>query len=312
MVQLTKKMAILLCMMGSLTLTACDQLASVTKSKVECNDDQVKQQVQKMFIDRVNELNKNEIKHWLNDGQSLDISRLGSLMNQLTVKVDDVRTTHSDKQSSKQQCEAVLSIALAGSLIDEANEARQLSGDDEIQQQALLDDIKFESNVLYHNLTYTVQPTDDGQKLYTQLENVQKIGVFVSQIMINVLSKPLLEDEQRVYEEMQKAEQQQLQAEAEENAKNRAEYVSVLETEAKQELENANTKLNLVWNATTKEIRQELLPAQRTWLKKRSLECKIDAQDAAQDEKEIERLKCETKMTHQRTAELRSIIASME
>ncbi|WP_374665092.1 lysozyme inhibitor LprI family protein [Acinetobacter sp.] len=88
------------------------------------------------------------------------------------------------------------------------------------------------------------------------------------------------------------------------------EYQTILISEAQTNYDKANENLNLVWNATSKEIRNQLLDEQRIWLKKRELECKLDSSNA--DNPEVYRLNCEMNMTTQRTNELRQKIYYLE
>lgn len=69
----------------------------------------------------------------------------------------------------------------------------------------------------------------------------------------------------------------------------------------KNELDEANDRINTVWNGTTKAIRKALLPEQRAWLKQREKDC------SGQDNK----IHCMAEMTDQRTEELKQKIASM-
>ena len=75
-------------------------------------------------------------------------------------------------------------------------------------------------------------------------------------------------------------------------------------------LDSANENLNLVWNSTSKEVRDHLLDEQKIWLKKRSLECKLDSSNT--DNPEVYRLNCEANMTDQRTTALRQKIYYLE
>ncbi len=64
-------------------------------------------------------------------------------------------------------------------------------------------------------------------------------------------------------------------------------------------LDEANAKINVVWNATTKQIRTALLPEQRAWLKQRESDCSLV----------VEKINCMTTMTNLRTEILKQKIA---
>jgi uncharacterized protein YecT (DUF1311 family) len=82
---------------------------------------------------------------------------------------------------------------------------------------------------------------------------------------------------------------------------------------AQAELDEANKRINVVWNATTKAIRDELLPEQRQWLKKREASCAFEAtaNEPNVDMQEAFKLHCMATMTDPRTEELSQIIADM-
>ncbi len=82
---------------------------------------------------------------------------------------------------------------------------------------------------------------------------------------------------------------------------------------AQAELDEANKRINVVWNATTKAIRDELLPEQRQWLKKREASCAFEAtaNEPNVNMEEAFKLHCMATMTDPRTEELSQIIDNM-
>jgi uncharacterized protein YecT (DUF1311 family) len=84
--------------------------------------------------------------------------------------------------------------------------------------------------------------------------------------------------------------------------------------QAKNELDEANQRLNSVWNATDKKTRAMLLPEQRQWLKQRESECKKQAASEQPDDKNQQiaiKLHCMAVMTDPRTEELKERIAAI-
>jgi uncharacterized protein YecT (DUF1311 family) len=83
--------------------------------------------------------------------------------------------------------------------------------------------------------------------------------------------------------------------------------------QAKTELDEANKRINEVWNATSKKIRTILLPEQRQWLKQRETDCSPKALAEESKEKffqEINKLNCMAVMTDPRIEVLKQKIAS--
>lgn len=84
---------------------------------------------------------------------------------------------------------------------------------------------------------------------------------------------------------------------------------------AQGELDEANKRINIVWNATSKTIREALLPEQRQWLKKRENDCALQATNEEHDDaikQQTLKLHCMAAMTDPRTEILEQKIASME
>lgn len=318
-----KKSLLVLSLASVMTLTACDKVQNMLskpsqKTQSLCNSEQTKQQVQQLIVDKIAEQSKNSIKRIIHDGTEVDIAPLGKMVKSLNVSVQDIRTEQADAHSKKHQCAGTVSIQIPSAMVEEADLARKIKeeGQNSVQQEALLADLKFDNNAIVFEYLYKVQPTDDGKKQHVVVENGHLVSRFASNIVIDAMLKPSLEKQQREYEEQIAEENRQLEAEIKEEEqkeaeknKVKAEYQAVLEKEAQQKLDKANANLNLVWNDAEPEIREELLSAQKVWLKKRELECKLKAQDEEDEhEKELVRLKCEENMTNQRASELKVVI----
>ncbi len=83
---------------------------------------------------------------------------------------------------------------------------------------------------------------------------------------------------------------------------------------AKIQLDEANKRINSVWNATTQEIRESLLPEQRQWLKQGEEDCSLKAANEQPVDKVMQetfKLNCMATMTDPRTEELKQKIAEM-
>ncbi|MFI3219409.1 MAG: lysozyme inhibitor LprI family protein, partial [Methylococcales bacterium] len=83
--------------------------------------------------------------------------------------------------------------------------------------------------------------------------------------------------------------------------------------QAQGELDDANKRMNSVWNATSKKIRAAL-PEQRQWLKQRETDCSLKASTEQPSDKALQypiKLQCMAAMTDPRTEELKQKIAAM-
>lgn len=296
------KLLALLC--STLVVSGCDKVQSITGASVKCNDETAKQLVVESFSKTVSDISAERVKELIDtENVTIDMGKLRSTLQQITFNVNDVRTNNSDPNSKKQYCATEFLVKIPAQMIKDADAARAVYDENNIAQAAVLSDLSFEANQLKKEIEYLVQPTDDGKKVYVTLENPDALAYFVRDIVVDSLVKTARQNAAEV------AKQEEMKRVADEEAAAQ-EYQSVLVAEAKTNLDKANENLNLVWNSTTKEVRNQLLDEQRIWLKKRELECKLESSNS--DNPEIYRLNCETNMTSQRTNELRQKIYYLE
>lgn len=296
-----KLLALISC---ALSLSGCDQVQSITGQSVKCDNDTAKQLVVESFSKTVSEVASQRVKELIaSENITIDMGKLRSTLQQITFNVSDVRTNNSDPNSKKQYCVTQFVVKIPDQMVKDADAARAVYDENNIAQAAVLSDLSFETNQLKKEIEYLVQPTDDGKKVYVTLENPDVLAYFVRDIAVDSLLKTTRQNAVEVakQEEIKRISEQEAAAQ---------EYQSVLLLEAKTSLEQANENLNLVWNATSKEIRAQLLDEQKIWLKKRELECKLSSNET--DNPQLHRFNCEANMTTQRTSELRQKIYYLE
>lgn len=289
---------------GSILLGGCDKVQNLTSGAVKCDNEAAKKLVVESFSKIVSDAATERVKSLIeNENITIDMGKLRSTLQQVTFNVTNVRTNNSDPNSNKQYCVTEFIVKLPEQLVKDADAAREIYGESNVTQSAVLADLSFEMNQLKKDIDYLVQPTDSGDKVFVTLENSEALAYFVRDIAVDSLIKNARQNAVEV------AKQEALQAVADQEATAK-EYQSVLVDEAKAKVDAANENLNLVWNATTKEIREQLLDEQRIWLKKRELECKLESTNV--DNSEVARLNCEATMTNQRVNELRQKIYYLE
>ena len=296
-----KLLALISC---ALSLSGCDQVQSITGQSVKCDNDTAKQLVVESFSKTVSEVASQRVKELIaSENITIDMGKLRSTLQQITFNVSDVRTNNSDPNSKKQYCVTQFVVKIPDQMVKDADAARAVYDENNIAQAAVLSDLSFETNQLKKEIEYLVQPTDDGKKVYVTLENPDVRAYFVRDIAVDSLLKATRQNAVEVakQEEIKRISEQEAAAQ---------EYQSVLLLEAKTSLDQANENLNLVWNATSKEIRAQLLDEQKIWLKKRELECKLSSNET--DNPQLHRFNCEANMTTQRTSELRQKIYYLE
>ena len=292
---------LLFCIISTSFLVGCEKLSF---NSAKCNSEDTRKLVIELINKDIDQLTSEQVKTLINTQNiTLDMGKVRSTIKQFDITVNDVRTNNSDPNSNKQYCVTEFIVKLPEQLVKDADAAREIYGESNVTQSAVLADLSFEMNQLKKDIDYLVQPTDSGDKVFVTLENSEALAYFVRDIAVDSLIKNARQNAVEV------AKQEALQAVADQEATAK-EYQSVLVDEAKAKVDTANENLNLVWNATTKEIRDQLLDEQRIWLKKRELECKLESTNV--DNSEVARLNCEATMTNQRVNELRQKIYYLE
>lgn len=296
------KILTLLCC--TLMFAGCDQVKSMSGGGVSCSNETAKELVVELFSKSVSDSSAERVKALIaEENITVDMGKLRAALKQITFNVTDVRTNSSDPNSKKEYCATQFIVNVPGQMIKDADAARAVHSENNIAQAAVLSDLTLEANQLKKELDYIVQPTDDGKKVYVTLENPDALALFVRDIAVDSLLKSARQNAAEV------AQQEQMKVQAEAVADAEA-YQSVLVGEAQVNLDKANENLNLVWNATTADIRSKLLDEQRLWLKKRELECKLESSNT--ENPDVYRLNCQTNLTTQRITELRQKIYYLE
>ncbi|TCM62821.1 uncharacterized protein DUF1311 [Acinetobacter calcoaceticus] len=296
-----KLLALISC---TLMMTGCDKVKSLAGKDVKCDDETTKTIVVEAFNKSLSEAADERVKELVEtENIALDRAKLRAVMQQITFNVTNVRTNNSDPNSKKEYCATEFVVKLPDQMVKDANAARKLYDETDVAQAAILTDISLVANELKKELEYFVQPTDDKKTVYVQLENADVLTSFVRNVAVDSLLKTARQNS------IDAANQEEMKRVADENATAQA-YQSVLIAEAKSNLDKANVNINLVWNATTKDVRNQLIDEQKIWLKKRELECKLNSTET--DNPEVARLNCEASMTAQRTQELRQKIYYLE
>ena len=105
----------------------------------------------------------------------------------------------------------------------------------------------------------------------------------------------------------QQAEEQQMESERLLNEQKQAQLEANLAM-AQSENTLANQAINELWKNYPVDAKKLMLEAQRAWVKKKELDCKVEAASSSTDsnEKEIVRLNCDTRATKSRVYELQN------
>ena len=230
---------------------------------------------------------------------SLSKSKIRATVRQLVLSLEDVRTSKDDPNSTKQFCTGRLKLIAPADMLSDANQTRELAELNSIEDLAENANVEANANAFTAEIDFNVQPTDDGDKIYSQLESGNEVINFVAEFVKNVLLKSAVADA--------KAEQDRIAAEQQsaELAATQGQLTASFE-EAKAENKMAIASINAIWRAVPADARARMLDVQLAWGKRKDATCRVEAASGATSEAEIQiaRLRCDTREQNARANEL--------
>ena len=215
---------------------------------------------------------------------SYDTTELDNAVKRLEITFTDVRTSRDDPDSNRMSCRATISIELPKVVERGANETRAMAESGNVRELANQFKMKRRGGAYTSDFDYFVQPTDDGQKLFAEMDSESPSLNFVGE----VLASYLLSDEVR--EERIQQDQAEAAALKEERDAERAETEMAREMDAAYEDEGkaalksaqverklASERIGAVWNAMPEEVRQSLEGLHDAWVGEMKARCATQA-----------------------------------
>jgi uncharacterized protein YecT (DUF1311 family) len=282
--------------MAAVCLTACGAVAP----KANCAGDAARDVIANIITGEIEKSALAELRGMDGAPSSAKVRATVALFK---VSLDDIRTTKNDPNSTKKFCEAKLKVVVPLSIVDDADRVRGLLDMSNVAELAEAKGVERSADTFSYDATYSIQPTDDKKKVYGELDTPgDQLGFFGEILALHLIAPQVV------------ARQQSAAAEAEAAAAAEAERLSA-QAQADLALAQEENKLvtqtiNEIWNTLPEYRRSELLDLQRAWIRKKAADCNIRAAEATTEPtaKEAVRLRCDTQITQQRAAELRSLL----
>ena len=275
-----------------------------------CSSPTAAQSIHRMILEEI-ETEVRAANKGLAEDRRLDLSKVRALANELSFELTDIITTKNDPDSTKRFCEGQLTMRVSQATLDTANQKRRESGQPQIQTAAEDANFKVDLNKFVIKAVYSVQSTDDGQKLFLVLDNGEPVRAIAREIVVlNAISsrdaQPAQTPIQDVARNSRPAANEPaapavsgLQAPAavsDELASSMARYAS------------AEREINVIWKALPKDIRDANLDAQRAFNTQKETVCFKEATVAGEGEKfEMAKNACWTRFYQRRIPELRAL-----
>lgn len=229
------------------------------------------------------------------DEPSLAKSKIRATVQQLALSLTDIRTTKTDPNSTKQFCTGTVRLVAPPDMIVDAESARQMAGLSGVEELADNANVEKNANVFTADINYNVQPTDNGEKIFSQIEDRDEAFRFFAELVKDQLLKSTVADA--------KAQTDRLSAEklAVESNANRELAAASLE-EAAASKATSDQAINAMWKALPSSTRERLLPFQRAWIKKKDATCKLEAASAGDENAmSVAMANCEARENNART-----------
>lgn len=287
---------------ATITIILFTALTGCGKPKATCSSPEGIELVGKIISD---DAEKSLLDQKFIDGSPIfDAASVRATLSKTSIAVENIRTSKEDPNSTKIFCEGSIKITVPPELLSRAEEGRELSGLGTVTALASTNLLEQSANAFTKPIEYNIQPTDDGKKIFAQLTAAKPMGDFLGEIIGAAIIKPIIEANR--IEQAKAAEAERLQAEEQEK-RQQAERVEVALNQARQENMLANQAIGDLWKNIPADERKLMLHAQRVWIKKKELDCKVESAAKSTDpsEKEIYRLNCDTEVTTARISEIR-------
>lgn len=242
----------------------------------------------------------------LSEGQwGISDAKISEVWQQLIAKVDNIRT--EAQTETKVNCVASYSVEVPASIMKHAEEGYSYWMETDTSLLADMGEKGWskEGSSLLKSIQYTVQQTDDGKKIITELDKSTETIDGLAYLIASTFAYD-------IYTKMFEAEDANEREYAEREAKLRAlgdERTLAQVKEAKELNKFAHQRLNSVWNGLPENVRNEMLSVQKAWNEKRTSECRYNATANAEStpEQSLIMVECDTDMVESRSEVLENI-----
>lgn len=179
------------------TAIALVTLAGCGKEKITCSSP--------IVVSSTTEILSRETVQQLNDSESgkkdkaYTADRIQSALKEISLSIDSIRTSKEEPGSTKVQCAATLKITTSEKFHADAVEgSKLLKVSEELDTYARRQGFEYANKTFSKQISYEFQPTDDGSKVITSVQEATPIADFVSNLMAAAIIKPLLAEAKAV------------------------------------------------------------------------------------------------------------------
>jgi hypothetical protein len=269
----------------------------------QCGSDEARQLVDELIKEELGFGIQNKLDSQVELG-SYDTAELDAAIGRLTIALGDVRTSRDDPDSSRLSCRATISLTIPQQVEARANEARSMAESGTVRELANVYKMKREGGNYTSDFDYFIQPTDDGEKLFAEVDSEAPPLAFLSEVFVSFLLRDQVreekiaqdqEDAARRAEELA-AERAQQELEREIDAASQAEADAALNS-ARVERELASDRINAVWNSMPRAAQLDLDALHGAWVREMNARCQVEAAgtDSRREMRQARELNCQSR-----------------
>jgi hypothetical protein len=272
-------------------LAGCN--AEVFGGGADCGSDEAQQLIDQLVKEELEFAVQSELDSSKELG-SYDATQLENAIDRIKLRVEDVRSSQDSPGSSRLSCRATLLIALPKAVESTTNEARALAEMGTVRDIANRYKVKRRSGKYASEFEYFVQPTDDGSKLFAEIDGNSASLDFLGEVLGSYLLADEIRDE-KIKADRAKAEEERQEREADQAVN--AEAAAALKA-AKVERKLASDAIGAVWDAMPEGAKKSINELHEAWIGEMTAKCAAEA--AGSDERaamrEATKLECETRL----------------
>ena len=273
------------------SLSACDALG-VGGQAADCGSDDARLALDTLFKEELEYALQSALAERTELG-SYDAAALEDAIKGVELALQDVRTSQNDPDSTRLACKATLVVKLSDTVEKEANEVRIMAELGTIREAANQHRLKSRGGNYNSDFNYFIQPTDDGDKLFAEINTDAAPLKFLTEIIGSYMMADEIR-EAKISEDQALAEERRIEREMQ-NAYE-AEGAAALNT-AEVERRLASQGISAAWNAMPRYAQQDIDALHDAWVQQMNAQCAADA--AGSDERTSMRkaneLSCQTR-----------------
>lgn len=293
----------------ALSLIASLALAGCANRAEDCSGASAKETALSVIKEQIEKAVLEEVE--TDDGERrVGKSKVRATLGQLKMSFEDIRTTKEDPNSTKRFCTGRLKVALPDVVLADAEAAREKASLDNINKLADRQDIERNANSFAADVDFNVQPTDDGQKVYAEVEDGEATFAFFGEVLASHLLRAEIENARNAEEQLAAEQRRNEEAALADQAAAEAEQKNADLAQARAENELASQTINAIWQQIPQDTRTQLGDLQQAWKRKKNADCIIESASATTDPtaREAARLRCDSRQVQQRASSLRQYV----